>query len=157
MKNFTNLFVSIFFIGYIKFVPGTWGSFVALFIMYYLCNILSMSLPVLLVIFIILFFLSNYFINVYSSFTKSQDSSHIVIDEFLGVFLIFLFYDLIKIHNDFVTCALIFIIFRIFDISKIFPSSYFDKKIKNGFGVILDDLVAGLYTVLTMVIINAFI
>ncbi len=62
-----------------------------------------MSLPVLLVIFIILFFLSNYFINVYSSFTKSQDSSNIVIDEFLGVFLIFLFYDLIKIHNYFIT------------------------------------------------------
>ncbi len=57
----------------------------------------------------------------------------------------FLFYDLIKIYNDFITCSLIFIIFRIFDISKIFPASYFDKKIKNGFGVVFDDVVAGIF------------
>ncbi len=157
MKNLTNLFVSIFFIGYIKIVPGTWGSLAALFIMYFLFNILSISLIILVIIFIILFFLSNSLINYFSSFTDSEDSQHIVIDELLGVFFIFLFYDLIKIYNDFITCILIFVIFRIFDISKIFPASYFDKKVKNGYGVMLDDIIAGLYTVLTLIVINAFI
>ena len=157
MKKLTNLFVSIFFIGYIKIVPGTWGSLAALFIMYFLFNILSISLIILVIIFIILFFLSNSLINYFSSFTDSEDSQHIVIDELLGVFFVFLFYDLIKIYNDFITCILIFVIFRIFDISKIFPASYFDRKVKNGYGVMLDDIIAGLYTVLTLIVINAFI
>ena len=157
MKNLTNLFVSIFFIGYIKILPGTWGSLIALFIMYFLFNILSISLIILVIIFIILFFLSNSLINYFSSFTDSEDSQHIVIDELLGVFFVFLFYDLIKIYNDFITCILIFVIFRIFDISKIFPASYFDRKVKNGYGVMLDDIIAGLYTVLTLIVINAFI
>jgi phosphatidylglycerophosphatase A len=46
----------------------------------------------------------------------------------------------------------IFILFRYFDIKKPFPVNYFDKKFKNSFGVILDDVVAGLYVVLTLVI-----
>ena len=157
MKKLTNLFVSIFFIGYIKILPGTWGSLIALFIMYFLFNILSISLIILVIIFIILFFLSNSLINYFSSFTDSEDSQHIVIDELLGVFFVFLFYDLIKIYNDFITCILIFVIFRIFDISKIFPASYFDRKVKNGYGVMLDDIIAGLYTVLTLIVVNAFI
>ncbi len=157
MKNFTKLFVSIFYIGYIKIAPGTWGSLASLFLMYILFNILSLPLVILVIIFIILFFLSNYLINYFSSFTDSHDSKHIIIDELLGIFFIFLFYDFINIYNNFVTCLLIFVIFRLFDISKLFPASYFDKQLHNGYGVILDDIIAGLYTVLTIMIINAFI
>ena len=88
---------------------------------------------------------------------RSNDSKHIVIVEFLGVFIIFLFYDLIFLLNDILTYSLIFILFRFFDIFKIFPSNYFDKHYKNGYGVILDDIIAGIYTVLTLIILNAFI
>ncbi len=157
MSNFTKLFVSIFYIGYIKIAPGTLGSLASIIIMYIFFNILSLSLETLVIIFVILFFVSNYLINYFSSFTNSYDSKNVVIDELLGIFLIFLFYEYINIYNDFVTCVLIFLIFRIFDISKIFPASYFDKKLHNGYGVILDDIVAGLYTVITMIILNAFI
>ena len=157
MKNFTKFFVSIFFVGYIKFAPGTWGTIISLLIMYILFNVLALPLTILTIIFISLFFISNYLINYFSVFTNSEDSKHIVIDELLGVFTIFLFYDLIFLYNDTVTYILIFFIFRFFDIIKIFPANYFDKHYKNGYGVILDDIIAGLYTVLTLIILNAFI
>ena len=157
MINFTKIFVSIFYIGYIKNASGTWGSLASLAILFFLFNILNISLSILIILFIFLFFLSNYLINYFSSITNSHDSKYIVIDEFLGMFLIFLFYNVIYIHNDFITCLLIFLIFRIFDICKIYPANYFDKKLLNGYGVILDDIIAGIYTILTMIIINVFL
>ena len=157
MKNLTKFLVSIFFVGYIKFAPGTCGTLVSLLIMYILLNILSLPLIILAIIFIFLFFISNYLINYFSLITNSHDSKNIVIDELLGVFVIFMFYDLIFLFNDILTYLLIFILFRFFDILKIFPANLFDKYYKNGYGVILDDIIAGLYTVLTLIILNAFI
>ena len=157
MINFTKIFVSIFYIGYIRYAPGTWGSLVSLAILFFLFNIINISLSILIISFVFLFFLSNYLINYFSSITNSHDSKHIVIDEFLGMFFIFLFYDVIFIYNNYITCLLIFICFRIFDIFKIFPANYFDKQLHSGYGVILDDIIAGMYTILTMIIINVFI
>ena len=157
MINFTNIFVSIFYIGHIRYAPGTFGSMASLAILFFLFNFINISFTILIILFVFLFFLSNYLINYFSSITHSHDSKHIVIDEFLGVFFIFLFYDIIFIYNDFITCLLIFVIFRIFDIFKIFPANYIDKQLRSGYGVILDDIIAGMYTVLTMIIINVFI
>tara|TARA_B100001996_G_C18487528_1_gene526261 strand:+ start:200 stop:673 length:474 start_codon:yes stop_codon:yes gene_type:complete len=157
MKNFTKFFLSIFFVGYINFAPGTWGSLVSIIILFPIFKFSTLTIQILIIIFIFLFVISNYLINYFSLFTNSQDSKHIVVDEFLGIFTIFLFYDFLFIYNDFFTLILIFLIFRLFDIIKIFPANFIDKKIKNGYGVILDDIVAGLYTVLTLVILNAFI
>ena len=63
----------------------------------------------------------------------------------------------IFIYNDFITIVLIFFTFRFFDIIKIFPANYVDKNFKNGYGVILDDIIAGIYSVLTLGIFHAFI
>ena len=157
MINFTNIFVSIFYIGYIRYAPGTWGSLASLGIIFFLFNIINVSFSILIILFVFLFFLSNYLINYFSSITNSHDSKHIVIDEFLGMFFIFLFYDVIFVYNNYITYLLIFVCFRIFDVFKIFPANYFDKKLLSGYGVILDDIIAGIYTVLTMIIINVFI
>ena len=157
MINFTNIFVSIFYIGYIRYAPGTWGSLASLGIIFFLFNIINIPLSILIILFVFLFFLSNYLIDYFSAYTKSHDSKHIVIDEFLGMFFIFLFYDVIFIYNSYITCLLIFVCFRIFDIFKIFPANYFDKQLHSGYGVILDDIIAGIYTILTMIIINVFI
>ena len=157
MKIFTKLFVSIFFVGYIKFASGTWGSLAALLILFPFVKFTSLSFGGLIIIFIILFFISNLCINYFSNFTNSKDSKHIVIDELLGIFSILIFYDSIFIYNDFITLVLIFFIFRIFDIIKIFPANYIDKNLKNGYGVIMDDIVAGIYTILTLMILNVFI
>ena len=157
MKIITKLFVSIFFVGYIKFASGTWGSLAALLILFPIVKFTPLSFSGLIIIFIILFFISNLFINYFSNFTNSKDSKHIVIDELLGIFSILIFYDLIFIYNDFITLVLIFFIFRLFDIIKIFPANYIDKNLKNGYGVIMDDIVAGIYTILTLMILNVFI
>ena len=157
MKIFTKLFVSIFYIGYIKFAPGTWGSFAALLILYPFIKFTVLSFEALLIIFIILFFISNLFINYFSNFTNSNDSKHIVIDELLGIFIILIFYDFIFIYNDFITLILIFFLFRLFDIIKIFPANYIDKNFKNGYGVMMDDIVAGIYTIFTLIILNVLI
>ena len=80
-----------------------------------------------------------------------------MIDELLGIYIILIFYDLIFIYNDFLTLILIFFIFRLFDIVKLFPANYIDKNLKNGYGVMLDDIVAGIYTIFTLIILNVFI
>ena len=157
MINFTKIFVSIFYIGYIRYASGTWGSLASIPILFFLFNIANIPLSILIILFVFLFFLSNYLINYFSSITNSHDSKHIVIDEFLGMFFIFLFYDVIFIYNNYITCLLIFVCFRIFDVFKIFPANYFDKQVDNGYGVILDDIIAAMYTILTMIIINVFI
>ena len=155
MKKLTKLFLSIFYVGYIGFAPGTWGSLASVIIILILFKLLP-SL-ILIIIFISCFFISNFLINYFSSFSNTHDSRHIVIDEFLGIFIIFFFYNLIYIYNDFFTVTLIFITFRFFDIIKVFPANYVDRNFKNGYGVILDDVIAGIYTILTLLTLNAFI
>ena len=157
MKIFTKLFVSIFYIGYIKFASGTWGSLAAILLLYPFIKFTILPFEGLIVVFIILFFISNLCINFFSNFTNSNDSKHIVIDELLGIFIILIFYDFVFIYNDFITLVLIFFIFRLFDIIKIFPANYIDKNLKNGYGVIMDDIVAGIYTIFTLMILNVFI
>ena len=157
MKIFTKLFVSIFYVGYIKFASGTWGSLASILLLYPFIKFTVLSFEALVIVFLILFFISNLFINDFSNFTNSNDSKHIVIDELLGIFIILIFYDFIFIYNDFITLILIFFIFRLFDIIKIFSANYIDTNLKNGYGVMMDDIVAGLYTILTLMILNAFI
>ena len=157
MKIFTKLFVSIFYIGYIKFASGTWGSLAAILILYPFIKFTVLSFEASIIVFIILFFISNLFINYFSNFTNSNDSKHIVIDELLGIFIVLIFYDFIFIYNELITLILIFFIFRLFDIIKIFPANYIDKNLKNGYGVMMDDIVAGIYTIFTLMILNVFI
>jgi len=157
MKIFTKIFVSIFFIGYIKFASGTWGSLASILILFPIIKFTSLPLQAFVIIFIIVFFISNLFINYFSNFTNTHDSKYIVIDEFLGIFSILIFYDLIFIYNDFLTLIMIFLIFRLFDIVKIYPANHIDKNFKNGYGVLLDDIIAGIYTILTLIILNVFI
>ena len=135
----------------------TWGSLASILILFPILKFTSLPLEAFVIIFIILFFISNILINYFSNFTNSQDSKHIVIDELLGIYTILIFYDLIFIHNDILTLILIFFIFRLFDIVKIFPANFIDKNFKNGYGVILDDIIAGIYTILILIIFNVFI
>ena len=84
---------------------------------------------------------------------ENKDPRQIVIDEVLGqaMPLILIVYlsskNLINIHVE-IYYFLSFILFRFFDIVKPFPVSYFDKQHKNFFGIIMDDIMAGLYTIL---------
>ena len=157
MIKFANFFVSLSFAGYIKLIPpGTFASFLSIVILFPIVEYKIISLEIFIVIFIVIFLLSLFFINKFSSHRQSHDSKIIVIDEFLGIYLILLFYDQIKIINPYVTMMLIFILFRFFDILKIFPANIIDRKLKSAFGVILDDLIAGIYTIIILYIVNAY-
>ena len=89
----------------------------------------------------------------------NKDPRQIVIDEVLGqaMPLILLVYlsskNLINIPIE-IYYLLSFILFRFFDIVKPFPVSYFDKQHKNFFGIIMDDIMAGLYTMLIIYLIS---
>ena len=129
MIKLANFFVSLSFAGYIKLIPpGTFASFLTIVILFPIVEYKIISLEIFVVFFIIVFLLSLFFINKFSSHTQSHDSKIIVIDEFLGIYLILIFYDQIKIINPYVTIVLIFILFRFFDILKIFPANIVDKK-----------------------------
>ena len=157
MIKLANFFVSLSFTGYIKIIPpGTFASFLSIVILFPIVEYKIISLEIFVVIFCVIFLLSLFFINKFSSQTQSHDSKIIVIDEFLGVYLILIFYDQIKIINPYVTIMLIFILFRFFDILKIFPANIVDSKLKSAFGVILDDLIAGIYTIIILYIVNAY-
>ena len=157
MIKLANFFVSLSFAGYIKLIPpGTFASFLSIVILFPIVEYKIISLEIFVAVFIIIFLLSLFFINKFSSHTQSHDSKIIVIDEFLGIYLILIFYNQIKIINPYVTMMLIFILFRFFDILKIFPANIVDKRLKSAFGVILDDLIAGIYTVIIIYILNAY-
>ena len=157
MIKLTNFFVSLSFAGYIKLIPpGTFASFLSIVILFPIVEYKIISLEIFAAVFIVFFLLSLFFISQFSSHAKSNDSKIIVIDEFLGVYLILIFYDQIKIINPYVTIALIFILFRFFDILKIFPANIVDRRLKSAFGVILDDLIAGIYTIIILYVVNAY-
>ena len=157
MIKLANFFVSLSFAGYIKLIPpGTFASFLSIIILFPIVEYKIISLEIFVAVFIIIFLLSLFFINKFSAYTQSHDSKIIVIDEFLGIYLILIFYDQIKIINSYVTIMLIFILFRFFDILKIFPANIVDRKLKSAFGVILDDLIAGTYTIIILYILNAY-
>ena len=156
MKNFINFYVSLGFIGYIKLIPGTFGSLFSVLILFPFFYFKIFSFFIYLIIFIIIIIISLYFINLFNKMIEEHDSKIIVIDEFIGIYSVFLFYDLIFTHSHILSCFLIFIIFRFFDIIKFFPANLIDKKILNSFGIILDDIVAGIYTIITIYLVNVF-
>ena len=155
MYKISRAFISLFGIGFLTSAPGTLGSLLSIFLLYFLKK--NLSINSLIIFFIILIIQSIYLINIYSYKEERIDSPEIVIDEFLGIFLIVLFYDYFKFTNDIFMFLIIFILFRVFDISKIFPANWIDKKIKNSFGVILDDLIAAVYCIIFLSVINVYI
>ena len=156
MKTITNIFVSLFYSGYFKLWPGTFASVISILIIFPVIKYQLVSQEIFIYIFFIIFTISIFFIKKFSLYTNTHDSGKIVIDEFLGIYLIFIFYDLIYIFNDFITIMLVFIFFRFFDIVKIFPANIIDKKMNNSLGVLLDDIIASIYTILFIYTFSQF-
>ena len=155
MNKFSKYIISLFGIGFVPIAPGTVGSFISIIFFYLIKDYVSVM--DLIFLFCGISLISLIFIEIYSSHIKKKDSSEIVIDEFLGILLIIIFYDFIKFTNDLTMFSIIFLLFRFFDILKFYPANVIDKKIKNSFGVVLDDLVAALYCIIILYILNVFI
>jgi phosphatidylglycerophosphatase A len=157
IKTFNYLFVTCFGIGSFKFAPGTITSLVTTILLFSLFHIINLSNNAILIVLLLIFFYSFYAVSEYIKDNENKDPKEVVVDEFIGqsipIYLYEIAHGAIKDSHEAVLFYLyIFILFRYFDIKKPFPINYFDKKFKNSFGVILDDVVAGLYVVLTLII-----
>ena len=146
----------MFGLGKIKYMPGTFGSLATTLILYYLFHILDVSTNFILIGLIIIFVYSFYAVSSHIESSENKDPSEIVIDEFLGQSIPIYLYEISHgvTKNDsgaIIYYLLFFILFRYFDIMKPFPVNFFDKNFKNSFGVIMDDICAGFYVVLTLV------
>ena len=155
-----NLLISTFFgNGYISKIPGTFTSLSTSIILYILFELLNFkNLNYILILYSIVFFYSFYAVMDSETEFENKDPRQIVIDEVLGqamplILIVYLSINkMISIPVE-IYYLLSFILFRFFDIVKPFPVSYFDKKHKNFFGIIMDDIMAGLYS---MIIIYLF-
>ena len=157
IKRINYLIVTCFGIGSFKFAPGTITSLVTTVFLYSLFHIINLSKSSILIILFTVFVYSFYAVSEYIKYNENKDPKEVVVDEFIGqsipIYLYEISHGTVKDSQEAVLFYLyIFILFRYFDIKKPFPVNYFDKKFKNSFGVILDDVVAGLYVVITLII-----
>ena len=157
IKTFNYLFVTCFGIGSFRFAPGTIASFITTIFLFSLFHIINLPNNIILITLLIIFVYSFYAVSEYIKDNENKDPKEVVVDEFIGqsipIYLYEAAHGTIKNPQEAALFYLyIFILFRYFDIKKPFPVNYFDKKFKNSFGVILDDVAAGLYVVLTLII-----
>ena len=146
----------MFGIGKLKQIPGTFGSLATVVLLYVLFHTFEVSSNLILLGLVVIFIYSFSAITSHTKDKENKDPGEIVIDEFIGQSIPIYLYEISHGTNKDPNEALIFyvvcfILFRYFDIMKPFPVSYFDKKHKNSFGVIMDDVCAGLYVVLSLV------
>ena len=156
IKKFNSLFVTMFGIGKIKMIPGTVGSLITIIILYILFHALDISSNLILLVLIVIFIYSFTAVASYTENSENKDPKEIVIDEFIGQSIPIYLYEIShgteKSPDEAIMIYLIcFMLFRFFDIKKPFPVSFFDRNFKNSFGVIMDDVCAGLYVVLSLI------
>tara|TARA_E500000178_G_scaffold301563_1_gene310528 strand:- start:169 stop:675 length:507 start_codon:yes stop_codon:yes gene_type:complete len=152
-----NYFVTMFGIGYIKKIPGTVSSFVTVVFLFIYFHYFELSKNYFLLILSLIFIYSFIAVNLYIKDKANKDPKEVVIDEFIGQSIPIYLYEIShgtdKTFNESIYIYfVIFVLFRLFDIKKPFPVSYFDKNFKNSFGVVMDDVIAGLYVVLVLII-----
>ena len=155
------LFVTLFGIGKIKKIPGSIASLVTTLFLFFLFHILNISPNIVLISVIIIFFISLYAVNIFIKDLENKDPKEVVIDEFIGQSIPLCLYEVAhnvpKETGEILKFYFImFILFRIFDITKPFPVSYYEKNFKNSLGVIMDDVCAGLYVVAILVLYMVF-
>ncbi len=145
MKIFSEYFVTIFKVGLLPFAPGTLGSLIAILIWY--VSIYFLSIYLFYIIVILTLILSFSTINNYLNEKKKDDPSEVIIDEFLGQSIPLLFIFEFYVFE----LLLVFVAFRFFDIFKIYPVNK-AENLEGSFGVIMDDVVAGVYALIILMI-----
>jgi len=129
--------------GLVPVAPGTWGTLLALPVFLLVSPRLE---PVeFLLMLLALFALGVWACDVTGRTLGNSDHGGMVWDETVA-FLLVLFFTPAGLHWQ----ALAFLIFRLFDILKPPPIRYYERTFKNGFGVMLDDLIAAFYTLLVL-------
>ena len=151
IKKFNLFFLTFFFIGKIKYAPGTIASFFTCFLFLLLINFFNLNFVFLftLIIFIYSFFAINFSFNEF----KSEDPQEIVIDEVIGQMLPLLaipIYETLYPLPTMFYCVAAFLLFRLFDVWKPYPINYVDNNIKGSLGIMLDDILASVYSIIVL-------
>ncbi len=143
------LVFTFFYVGKLP-ASGTFASVITLFIYYFIVlffsNIIFVSILIITTIYSFLFLKK-----ILKKF-DNKDPKEIVIDEFIGQSI-----PLILCDKNIYLILISFVIFRVFDIFKIFPANVIDKKIDGAVGIIGDDIIAGLYTLLIIYLITIYV
>ena len=157
LKKINSLFVTIFGIGKLPKIPGSYASLFTVIFLYILFHIFLVPADIFLFFLFAIFIISFFAINLFVKELTNKDPKEIVIDEFIGQSIPICLYEIA--HSEPISPArvltfyfIMFILFRIFDIAKPYPVSYYDNNFKNSFGVIMDDVCAGLYVVAILVL-----
>jgi len=129
--------VSGLFLGYLPLAPGTWGTLGGVALIYLLRDC---PLPLYVLLCIVVLLMGVWFCAVTQHILKIKDPSKAVIDEIVGIMI-----TMIGIPVTLGWGLAGFLLFRIFDIWKPAPANIFDERVKNGWGVMMDDVVAGIY------------
>ncbi len=136
--NLINFFVSGFYIGYVKYAPGSLASIISLIFFFFVPNIIFYQLILLIFLLIVSFYLCF----VFSKNSLKNDPPYIVIDEIVGMYIsVFMLPKAIYLY------IISFVLFRFFDIYK--PGIiYKSQKLKYGIGIMLDDVISGFFSLL---------
>ena len=158
IKKLNLLFLTLLNIGKIKYAPGTFASLITCLLFLLLINLLNITI---LFFFTLIIFLYS-FVAINTSFESfdSNEPQEIVIDEVVGQMLPLLalpIYETLYIAPIEYYCLTAFLLFRLFDIWKPFPISYVDNNTKGALGIMLDDILAGFYTIIVIIIALFFI
>ena len=158
IKKFNLFFLTFFMVGKIKYAPGTVASLITCLLFLLLINIFN--IVVIFLITLIIFFYS--FVAINNSFDefKADDPQEIVIDEVIGQMLPLLaipIYETLYPLPTMYYCVAAFLLFRLFDIWKPYPINYVDNNIKGPLGIMLDDLLASVYSIVILSVIFFFL
>ena len=156
IKTFNYLFVTCFGIGSLRFAPGTIASLVTTVFLFSLFHAINLSNNIILITLLLIFIYSFYAVSEYIKDNENKDPKEVIIDEFIGQSIPIYLYEISHGTEKSPDEAIIFycvcfVLFRFFDIVKPFPVNFFDKNFKNSFGVIMDDVCAGFYVVLSLI------
>tara|TARA_B100000780_G_scaffold258973_1_gene209682 strand:+ start:90 stop:584 length:495 start_codon:yes stop_codon:yes gene_type:complete len=153
IKKLNILMLTMLGVGHSKYAPGTVASFITCLIYILFFNLKINIIFLILAVSLIIIY-SVYSIDNYANSFSETDAKEIVIDEFIGqsipVLTIYSFLEKNNLDGFILYTFTSFILFRIFDIYKPYPINKIDQNIKNGFGVILDDIVAGIYSIVIL-------
>ena len=158
IKKFNLFFCTLINVGKIKFAPGTIASLITCFL--FLLSINIFDILILFFCTIVIFCYSFVAINSSWDSFDTNDPHEIVVDEVVGQMLPLLaipIYETLYLAPKEYYCAAAFLLFRLFDIWKPFPINYVDNNTKGALGIMLDDILAGVYTIIALTIMFFFL
>ena len=143
-------------LGKVPKIPGTLGSLATAIILYIFFHILNIPSNLILIGLMVIFIFSFLAVATHIKDNENKDPKEVIIDEFIGQSIPIYLYEIShgtekSSDEAIIFYTVCFVLFRFFDIAKPFPVNYFDKNFKNSFGVIMDDVCAGFYVVLSLI------